>query len=439
MKLVCVLTLLGLTLPAFAQYAGPAILSRGEAPAAMSAPEIKFRPFVELTASYSTGLAGVAVTDSQGDLPNLDSYGGDLAWGVSGTHSWRHTKLGVDYRGSLNHYFNQTGFDALSEAFLLGLTQRLTRHITFNLRESAGMFERSFGQGSLSQTASFDPSQSYIPTADFFDNRTYYISTQADLKIQKTARLSFDLGGDSFLTRYRAAGLVGTTGVGARGDLQYRINRRSTVGAFYNYQHFIYNGQFGAADVHSMYATYSRALAAKTEFSASAGVSRIEQTFIESVPVDPVIALLLGISSTAEIAHFVSWTPTGNVRLSQVFRQGVAYVSASRGITPGNGLFTTSYTDIVSGGYTYTGVRRWSLNALSSYIRAQSVGNYRGIYSSVTGSLNASRQIMRSVHFLVGYDVRTYDSPDFHNYNRLVQEAHVGLGFTPGDVPLRIW
>ncbi len=256
MKLVCVLTLLGLTLPAFAQYAGPAILSRGEAPAAMSAPEIKFRPFVELTASYSTGLAGVAVTDSQGDLPNLDSYGGDLAWGVSGTHSWRHTKLGVDYRGSLNHYFNQTGFDALSEAFLLGLTQRLTRHITFNLRESAGMFERSFGQGSLSQTASFDPSQSYIPTADFFDNRTYYISTQADLKIQKTARLSFDLGGDSFLTRYRAAGLVGTTGVGARGDLQYRINRRSTVGAFYNYQHFIYNGQFGAADVHSMYATY---------------------------------------------------------------------------------------------------------------------------------------------------------------------------------------
>jgi hypothetical protein len=439
LKLVRVLTLLGLALPALAQYAGPAILSRGEAPAAMSAPEIKFRPFAELTATYSTGLSGVAVTDAQGDLPNLDSYGGELGWGLSGTHSWKHTKLGIDYRGSLSHYFNQSGFDSLTESFLLGLTQRVTRHITFTLRESAGMFERAFGQGALSQTASFDPSQSYIPTADFFDNRTYYVSTQADLKIQKTARLSFDLGGDNFLTRYRAAGLVGTTGLGARGDVQYRLNRRSTIGAVYNFQHFLYNGQFGSADVHSMGVTYSRALAARTEFSVTAGVSRVEQTFIESVPVDPVIALLLGISSTAEIAHFVNWIPSGNVRLSQVFHQGVAYVSASRGITPGNGLFTTSYSDTVSGGYTYTGVRRWSLNALTSYIRAESVGNYRGIYSSVMGGLTASRQLMRSVHFVAGYDVRTYDSPDFHNYNRLVQEARIGLGFTPGDVPLRIW
>ena len=54
--MVRVLTLFGLTLPAFAQYAGPAILSRGEAPAAMSAPEIKFRPFVEFTAGYQTEL-----------------------------------------------------------------------------------------------------------------------------------------------------------------------------------------------------------------------------------------------------------------------------------------------------------------------------------------------------------------------------------------------
>jgi hypothetical protein len=321
----------------------------------------------------------------------------------------------------------------------MGLTQQLTRHISFSLRESAGIFEREFGQGSLSQTVQFDPSQSYIPTADFFDNRTYYISTQADFKIQKTARLSFDLGGDNFLTRYRAAGLVGTTGLGANADVQYRLDRRSTIGAAYNFQHFFYNGQFGAADVHGMYATYSRALAAKMEFSMALGVSRIEQTFIQSVPVDPVIALLLGISSTAEIAHFVNWIPSGNVRVSQVFRHGIAYVTASRGITPGNGLFTTSYADTVSGGYTYTGVRRWSLNARTTYIRAQSVGNYRGVYSSVMGGFNASRQIVRSVHFLAGFDVRTYDSPNFQNYNRLVEEASIGLGFTPGDVPLRIW
>src|ERR1022692_1667737 len=233
LKLVRLLTLFGFALPAFAQYAGPAILSRGEAPAAMTAPEIKFRPFVEFSAGYETALAGVAVSDSQGTLPNAASSELTLSWGVSGSHRWKHTKLGLDYRGSLSHFTQQSTYDSVSQSFLLGITQQISRHISLALRENAGMFTRAFGLGSLSQTVSFDPSQSYIPTTDFFDNRTYYSSSQADLTIQKTARLSFDLGGDTFLTHYRAAGLTGTNGIGARGDVQYRLNRRSTIGAAY--------------------------------------------------------------------------------------------------------------------------------------------------------------------------------------------------------------
>jgi hypothetical protein len=405
----------------------------------MSAPEIKFRPFVEITAGYETGLSGVAVTDAQGNLPNADSYDLGLTWGISGSHNWKHTRLGLDYRGSLEHFQQQTTYDSITQAFLLSFTQQITRHISLSLRESAGMFTRAFGLGSLSQTVSFDPSQSYIPTTDFFDNRTYYLSTQADLKIQKTARLSFDLGGDNFLTRYRAKGLVGSNGLGARGDVQYRIARRTTIGAAYNFEHFGYSGQFGGVDVHGFGGTFSRALTAKLEFSATLGASRIEQTFIQNVAVDPVIATLLGVSNTTEIAHFVSWIPTGNLRLSQVFRQGVAYLGAGRTVVPGNGLFTTSYSYYVSGGYTYTGVRRWSFSSLASYDRSRSVGNFIGLYSDVAGGVAASRQIARSVHLVFGYDVRRYSSGNFQNYNRNVQETHVGLGFTPGDVPLRIW
>jgi hypothetical protein len=439
LKLVRVLTLFGFALPAFAQYAGPAILSRGEAPAAMSAPEIKFRPFVEFAAGYETGLAGVAVSDSQGKLPDASSGDLSLVWGVSGSHNWKHTKLGLDYRGSLSHYLSQGSFDSLSQAFLMGITQQITRHISLSLRESAGLFTRAFGQGSLSQTVAFDPSQSYIPTTDFFDNRTYYFSTQVDAKIQKTARLSFALGANSLLTRYRAKGLVGTNGYGAHGDVQYRLDRRSTIGAGYNYQHFSFGGQFGNSDVHSVAGSYSRALTGKLEFSASLGASRIEQKSILEVAVDPVIAALLGVSTTAEIAHFVTWTPSGSMRLSQGFRQGVAYVSASRGVLPGNGLFITSYTDSVSVGYTYTGVRRWSLNSFASYDRSQSVGNFIGNYSDVSGGISASRQIVRTVHMVFGFNVRKYQSPGFQNYNRTVEEGHFGIGYTPGDVPLRIW
>jgi hypothetical protein len=438
LKLVRGFTLFAWALPAFAQYAGPAILSRGEAPAAMVAPEIKFRPFVEFTAGYETNLAGVAVSNGQ-NLPDASSTNLALTWGVSGSHRWKRTKLGLDYRGSLNHYVNQGSYDGLSQAFLMGITQQLTRHIRLSLRESAGMFTRAFGLGSLSQTVPFDPSQSYIPTTDFFDNRTYYISSQVDLAIQKSARLSFAMGGLNFLTRYRSHSLVGTTGVGAHGDVQYRLARRSTIGATYSYEHYYYGGQFGSADIHGFAGTFARSLAAKLEFSAALGVSRVEEKFIQDVPVDPIIAALLGVSSTTEISHFVTWTPTGSARISQSFREGVLYVGAARAVLPGNGLFTTSYTDSVTGGYTYTGVRRWSFGSSVAYDRAKSVGNFLGGYSDISGGLTASRQIARSVHVVFGYNVRKYHSSDFHNYNRAVQEGHFGIGFAPGDVPLRIW
>src|ERR1035437_10553014 len=39
------LAVLAWAMPLFAQYAGPAILSRGEAPSALAQPQIDFRPF----------------------------------------------------------------------------------------------------------------------------------------------------------------------------------------------------------------------------------------------------------------------------------------------------------------------------------------------------------------------------------------------------------
>jgi hypothetical protein len=47
--------------PLFAQYGGPAILARGQAPGAMAATQIDFRPFVSVTGTYDTGLNGVSV------------------------------------------------------------------------------------------------------------------------------------------------------------------------------------------------------------------------------------------------------------------------------------------------------------------------------------------------------------------------------------------
>ena len=53
--------------------------------------------------SYDSGLNGVAV-DANGALVNDASYGVSVGFGVSGFHSWKHTRIGLDYSGGFSHY-----------------------------------------------------------------------------------------------------------------------------------------------------------------------------------------------------------------------------------------------------------------------------------------------------------------------------------------------
>ena len=438
MKPQRVLALFSLAAPLFGQYAGPAILTRGEAPSAMAMPEIYFRPFIEVAGIYDTGLAAVAVTPS-GELGGSSSLGVSLIWGISGTHSWRRTKVGLDYRGSTSHYFRRTFYDGIDQSLLLGVTHRLTRRATLSLRESAGIFTRDFGLISLPQTVPFDPSTTYVPTTDYFDNRTIYLTSQADLSIQKTARLSFDLGGGVFVTRRRSTSLYGTVGVSAHGDMAYRLSRQSTVGLDYGYQHYEFTRIFGGTDYHVVQVVFARQLTRLWEFTGSAGGGRVETQFIQNVAVDPTIAALLGITQSSEIVHDVRWVPNFAARLSRTFHRGVAFLGVGHTITPGNGLFLTSAATSAFAGYNYTGLRRWSFGTELAYTRAKSVGNIIGVYSSLSGTVSASRQIFRSFHFVASYSARQYDSPDFSRYQRLIHSARVGFGWSPGDVPLRIW
>jgi len=425
-------------MPLCAQYAGPAILSRGDAPTAMEAPKIDFRPFFEVSGIYSTGLAGVAVND-QGQLASTSSEGIEAAWGVSGSHSWRHTQVGLDYRGDIRHYSKVTYFDNSDQSLLLGVKHQFTRHIVFNWRNTAGMFSRDYGFLGLPQTVPFDPSQSFIPTTDFFDNRTIYASTMGDLIIQRSTRLSFDIGGGGFVNRRRSTALYGVVGGLAHADVQYRLNRRSTIGANYIYDHFSFNHIFSSTDIHGASGTYAVQISKQTEFTGFAGFMRVENKFIQNVPVDPAVAAIIGITQGTQVVYSTRYIPNVSARLSRAFSRGVAFVSGGHTVTPGNGLFLTSSMTVVYGGYTYTGLRRWSFTASGGYNGASSIGNVIGGYGGEYGSISVSRQLSHAVHLIAAFDGRAYTSGDFAKYNRTIWEGRIGFGFAPGDVPIRLW
>jgi hypothetical protein len=404
----------------------------------MASPQIDFRPFVELDGVYDTGLSGVAV-NAQGQLGNEASAGLELTGGISGVHSWKHTKLGLNYRGSVRRYTHATSYDSTDQSVMLGIVQQFSRHVTLTLNENAGLFSRSFGLPGLAQTVPFDPSTTYAPTTDFFDNRTEYLSTQANLVFQKSARLSFSLGGDGFLVRQSSAALYGATGATAHADVQYRVTRRTTIGANYSFTHFDFVHVLSSTDMHTVSGVFSSRLSRWLEFSAEGGMARAETKFIQNVPIDPAIAALIGTPEGTKVLDRIDHFVTGTGRLSRTFPKGVAYISGGRGITPGNGLFLTSVMTTAMAGYSYTGLRRWSFGISGGYQRAESIGNVYGTYGGSSGTMSASRQIVRTVHAVMSFSARKYTSANFALYNRVIYDVRVGVGYSPGDVPLRIW
>jgi hypothetical protein len=228
-------------------------------------------------------------------------------------------------------------------------------------------------------------------------------------------------------------------GGGARGDVQYRLSRRSTIGVGYSYTHYSFAHVFSSTDLHNLVGSYAIQLTRSLEFSATGGAIRFENKFIQTVPVDPAVAALIGTTSTRQISYTKDTIMSGSARFSYRMKRGVAYVAAGRSVTPGNGLFLTSTSTTVNGGYAYTALKKWSFNTNASYNRSESMGNFVGGYGGYYASLAVSRQIVRFTHGVFSMDARKYESPDFTNYNKWSYAARLGVSFSPGDIPLRLW
>ena len=160
---------------------------------------------------------------------------------------------------------------------------------------------------------------------------------------------------------------------------------------------------------------------------------------MQSVAIDPAIAALIGISSAERVSYQKNYSPNIAVRLAKTVPRGTIFVNASHSLMPGNGLFLTSTSTNAGVGYNYTGLRRWAISAGANYDRSNSVGNVIGQYGEYSANLSVSRQVAPATHGVLSFNARRYDSGDFQNYNKWAYGARLGLSFSPGDIPLRLW
>ena len=417
------------------EYSGPAILSRGETPAAQIVAPIAFRPYIGIAGIYDAGLIPVSVT-STGTIPGEDLYGLELNLGAYTYHVWKHTTLAVDYRGDFRQY-SDSFWDGTDQFLSLILTHKPTKRLTFTVREQGGLYTNNYFLASALPTA--DPNYLLLPANDIYDDRVIFAGVSGDLTYNLTRRLSVNIGGEGSLVRRQSTALYGMTGAVARADLEYRVSRHSTLGVDYRYTYFDYTRGFGNSGIHSIGLNYSTALSPHLQLSARVGGARVESVSLTSVTLDPAIAALLGETVAIQTAYLLNYVPDVQIRLADTFRRSQLTLAYTNQVIPGNGIYLTSRDNSYSGSYSYTGVRHWNFGMNGTYGRMTTLVQDIGAYTAYGGGVGITRDLGKGLHAVARLDVRHYEIASGALFTNTERRASLGITFSPGDLPLVLW
>jgi len=416
-------------------YSGPAILSRGEVPAVQAPLPVAFRPYVGLSAIYDTGLVPVGVS-STGSIPTTALYGVELNLGAYMYHVWKHTTLALDYRGDVRDY-STSYWDSTDQFLSLILKHEPTKRVTITLRAQAGVYSNNyFLSSALGNT---DTNYLQLPQYDIYDNRVEFGGFSADLTYKLTRRLSFNVGGEGDIVRRQSSALFGMTGGVARGDLEYRISRHSTVGADFRYTYYDYTQAFGNSIVESVGADYSTQFSPHVQLSARVGGARVSSQSLTAVNLSPALAALLGETTSVQAAYQQSYVPDVEVRLSDTFRRALFSLSYTDQVIPGNGIYLTSRNDSFGGNFSYTGVRHWNFGVNGTYGRMTTLVQTIGAYTAYGAGVGITRDLGKGLHFVIRADGRHYDLASGALFASNEYRTSVGITFSPGDLPLVLW
>jgi hypothetical protein len=374
--------------------------------------------------------------DAKGNLVQVNDWGEELSFGAYGSHEWRHSQLGLDYRGTFRHYTDNSYYDGIDQQLVLGYTVQKSRRMYFDLSGIGGTLSR--GIGALAGYPIPLPNLVDQPASMLFDSRTYFGQGGGDMTYLLSARTSFTVGADGFVARQRSNSLAGVDGYVARGSLQRRWTRWTTVGVAYEHVHFAYTQAFGDTDINNYEAFAGSQLGRSWTLSARAGAFQAEARGVQQVAVDPVIAALLGITSTTETFYSRHVFPSGDVTLTRAFKRASFSVDYQKTVTPGNGVYLASRQDNAWANFSYTGVRKLNLSAFVGATRFHSLGQELQPYWQANGGAGLTYNLTRALHLTARYDARRQEITA-SAYNPTSYRVTFGLAFSPGPVPLSLW
>lgn len=272
------------------------------------------------------------------------------------------------------------------------------------------------------------------PNIQITDYGVKQFTTQIDVTWQKSSRLSFDGGVSYFAVVRNEPGLLGMTGEQGRGDMNYRLTRQMTVGAYYSYSYYLFPTGFGTTGTNTVGGIFSYAFSSTMQLRLRGGISFVDSREFQEVQIAPAIAVLLGQGSGLIDAYTKVATNDISAQFVKDFRRGkTATVAYAHGISPGNGIYQASEQQSMSAGFGMPLFRIYKLQAGVGRDTLSAVGVSQatlGSYASEYARISLSRAFPRGVSLNLAAEFRHYlisDSVILENQFRLTS----GLSWGP--------
>jgi hypothetical protein len=420
-------------------YLGPAVLSSGATGVGnRSGQQMDLRFYAGVNGVYDSSIQPVAI-NSQGQLITIGGlYGVEANLGVYGTHSWRTALLGVDYKGVFREYANDPTYSGIDQYLTLGYTWQESRRIIWKAQLLGGIVDNSLGGIGVEPVITGANTDIVNPGSLLFDSRSYYVQGGLDVTLIETPRTSFTFGGQGFDVWRQSADLVGVEGYSARGTVEHKINRNTSVGFTYQRQHFNFPRVFGQADIDTGEVFLGTNLGRLWTVTVRAGVFHSEVSGLETVSLNPVIAALLGQSTVVQAFYRADVYPSGQASLTRRFKTASMNFFYAQSVVPGNGVYLTSKNGNGGASYSYTGIHKVNLTISGGYQSLSSLGQGIAPYRAYNAGAGFTYSLPYSLHVVARYDYRDQQIEDLI-YKHTGYRTTLGLTWSPGKMPLSLW
>jgi hypothetical protein len=437
--LACWVAFASIATAQLSDYLGPGVMTGGAGQIGnRSGEQVDLRYYVDANAVYDNGLQPIS-TNSEGHLTQVGGlYGVEALLGAYGTHSWKTSLLGLDYRGDFRYYTNGSYYDASDQNLTIGYTYQKSRRLYFDFRGLGGTYSNYLGAVPGDTSANGGSTAVNQAGLLLFDNRTDFLQGFTGMTYMLTARASFTVGGDGFYVHRQSSELIDVAGWDAHGRFQYRVSRFTSIGAEYQRSHYQYPDYFGNSDINSYTAFVAARLGRLWTLSLQGGAYQVNTLGVQQVALSPSVAAVLGVSTTEQRFVANDWLPAARATLTRQFKHAQLNFNYNRTMVPGNGVYLTSRSENGSGSFTYTGINKFTFSINGGYYALSSIGQGIQPYTMITGSTGLTYNLTHALHLVARYDLRQQEIY-IAGYRSTSYRATLGLAFSPGTLPLSLW